>query len=57
LISLHRAEDWLGSFFHTAISHSYPRFRFEIELYELLNLHAEGIDDPEFLQADEILDE
>jgi len=43
--------------FTQLVSHSYPRFRFEIELYELLNLDAEGIDDPEFLQADEILDE
>ena len=53
LFDFSRAEDWLGSFFHTAIR----GLDAEIELYELLDLDAEGIDDPEFPQADEILDE
>jgi hypothetical protein len=53
LFDFSRAEDWLGSFFHTAVR----GLDAEIELYELLDLDAEGIDDPEFPQADEILDE
>ncbi|KAJ8591591.1 hypothetical protein M405DRAFT_860399 [Rhizopogon salebrosus TDB-379] len=53
LFNFSRAEDWLGSFFHTAIR----GLDAEIELYELLDLDAEGIHDPEFPQADEILDE
>ncbi|KAG2071513.1 hypothetical protein BDR04DRAFT_1117694 [Suillus decipiens] len=32
-------------------------FYAEVKLYELLDLDANGIDNPEFLQADEILDE
>jgi len=53
LLDFSRAEGWLRSFFHTAIW----GLDAEIELYELLDLDAEGIDDPEFPQADEILDE
>jgi len=53
LFDFSRAEDWLGSFFHTAIR----GLDAEIELYELLDLDAEGTDDPVFPQADEILDE
>jgi hypothetical protein len=53
LFDFSRAEDWLGFFFHTDIR----GLDAEIELYELLDLDAEGIDDPEFPQADEILDE
>lgn len=47
------AQEWLGSFYQTAIR----GLDAEIELYELLDLDAEGIDDPEFPQADEILDD
>ena len=50
LFDFSRAEDWLGSFFHTVIRGLYV----EIELYELLDLDAEGIDDAEFPQTDEI---
>jgi len=53
LFDFSRTEDWLGSFFHTAIR----GLNAEIELYELLDLDAEGINDPEFPQANEILDE
>lgn len=53
LFDFSKAEDWLGSFFHSAIR----GLDAEIELYELLDLDAEGIDDPEFPHADEILDE
>ncbi|KAG2041579.1 hypothetical protein BDR03DRAFT_979518 [Suillus americanus] len=47
------AQDWLGSFYQTAIQ----GLDAEIELYELLDLDAKGIDNPEFPHADEILDE
>jgi len=53
LFDFSRAEDWLGSFFHAPIR----GLDAEIELYELLDLDTDGIDDPEFPQADEILDE
>ncbi|KAG1811283.1 uncharacterized protein BJ212DRAFT_1483937 [Suillus subaureus] len=53
LFDFSRAQDWLGSFYQTAIR----GLDAEVELYELLDLDANGIDDPEFPQADEILDE
>ncbi|KAG2074030.1 hypothetical protein BDR04DRAFT_1115882 [Suillus decipiens] len=45
-------QDWLESFYQIAI----PGLDVEVELYELLDLDANGIDNPEFPQADEILD-
>ncbi|KAG1834351.1 hypothetical protein F4604DRAFT_818613 [Suillus subluteus] len=53
LFDFSRAQDWLGSFYQTAIR----GLDAEIELYELLDLDADGIDDAEFPQADDILDE
>lgn len=53
LFDFSRAQEWLGSFYQTAIR----GLDAEIELYELLDLDAEGIDDTEFPQADEILDD
>ena len=53
LFDFSRAQDWLGSFYQTAIR----GLDAEIELYELLDLDADGIDDAEFPQADVILDE
>ncbi|KAG2041213.1 hypothetical protein BDR03DRAFT_1024683 [Suillus americanus] len=53
LFDFSHAQDWLGSFYQTAIR----GLDAEIELYELLDLDAVGIDDPEFPHADEILDE
>ncbi|OAX30851.1 hypothetical protein K503DRAFT_778000 [Rhizopogon vinicolor AM-OR11-026] len=53
LFDFSRAKDWLGSFFHKAIR----GLDSETKLYDLLDLNAEGIDDPEFPQADKILDE
>lgn len=53
LFDCSHAQDWLGSFYQTAIQ----GLDVEVELYKLLDLDADGIDDPEFPRADEILDE
>ncbi|KAG2113923.1 uncharacterized protein F5147DRAFT_770569 [Suillus discolor] len=47
------AEEWLGSFYKVAIR----GLDAELELCELLDLDAEGIDDPDFPQVDDVLDE
>lgn len=46
-------EEWLGSFYKTAIQ----GLDAELELYELLDLDAEEIEDPEFPQVDDVLAE
>ncbi|KAG1893565.1 uncharacterized protein F5891DRAFT_962744 [Suillus fuscotomentosus] len=53
LLDYSRAEEWLGSFYKVAIR----GLDAELELYELLDLDAEGIDDPDFPQVDDVLDE
>ncbi|KAG2116713.1 uncharacterized protein F5147DRAFT_769074 [Suillus discolor] len=53
LLDYSRAEEWLGSFYKTAIR----GLDAELELYELLDLDAEGIEDPEFPQVDDVLAE
>lgn len=42
LLDYSRAEEWLGSFYKTALR----GLDAELELYELLDLDAEGIEDP-----------
>ena len=53
LLDYSRAEEWLGSFYQTAIR----GLDAELELYKLLDLDAEGIDDSECPRADDVLDE
>ncbi|KAG1865765.1 hypothetical protein DFJ58DRAFT_150785 [Suillus subalutaceus] len=53
LLDYSHAEEWLGSFYKVAIR----GLDAELELYELLDLDAEGVDDPDFPQADDVLDE
>ncbi|KIK96189.1 hypothetical protein PAXRUDRAFT_139024, partial [Paxillus rubicundulus Ve08.2h10] len=45
------AEAWLGSFYQTAIQ----CLDDDPELYQLLDLDVDGIDDPDYSQAEEIL--
>ncbi|KAG1722170.1 uncharacterized protein EDB91DRAFT_1064023, partial [Suillus paluster] len=51
LFDFSRAQDWLGSFYQTAIQ----GLDAEIKLYKLLDLDANGIDNAEFPQADDLL--
>ncbi|KIK93774.1 hypothetical protein PAXRUDRAFT_144328 [Paxillus rubicundulus Ve08.2h10] len=51
ILDYSHAEAWLGSFYETAIQCLYD----DLELYQLLDLDADGIDDPDFSQAEEIL--
>ncbi|KAG2096972.1 uncharacterized protein F5147DRAFT_778116 [Suillus discolor] len=46
-----------GSFSRIAINELLDYSHAELELYELLDLDAEGIDDPDFPQVDDVLDE
>jgi hypothetical protein len=52
LLDYSRAEEWLGSFYQTAIR----CLNDDLELYQLLDLDAEGIDDPEYQQRREVPD-
>lgn len=53
LLDYSRTKEWLGSFYKTAIR----GLDAELKLYELLDLDAEGIEDPEFPQVDDVLAE
>jgi hypothetical protein len=53
LLDYSRAEEWLGSFYQIAVR----GLDAELELYELLDLDAEGVDDQDFPQVDDVLDE
>ncbi|KAG2354667.1 hypothetical protein BDR07DRAFT_1494271 [Suillus spraguei] len=53
LLNYSHAEEWLGSFYKTAIR----GLDAELKLYKLLDLDAEGIEDSEFPQVDGVLAE
>jgi hypothetical protein len=53
LLDYSRAEEWLGSFYQIAVR----GLDADLELYELLDLDTEGVDDQDFPQVDDVLDE